>query len=170
MTQLSNSPACLASIGLMGNGFNVTVTLATARSSRLDLYQNRPPRIYVGFLYTLLSVGCGRILAPMRLISAEAIIYESGPIGAWVVNVTTGVTKPTLGSAENPEANMNSVNVSAGAGTLTIMFSDNDFTGTGQVTHTLGGTTAGSVDYEKQTFGTLHGPRLQALCLDTRSG
>lgn len=80
--------------------------------------------------------------------NGDGTVVFVGSIGLWTVNVTTGITKPTLGSAANPEGDLNTVNVSGGAGTLTIRFSDNDYTGTGMVAHSLGGTTTGSVSYQ----------------------
>lgn len=75
----------------------------------------------------------------------------SGPIGAWFINVTTGITKPATGSPAAPFMDLNSVNVSNAASTLTIRFSETDFgplpaTITGMQLD-VGGTTAGAVTY-----------------------
>jgi hypothetical protein len=59
---------------------------------------------------------------------ALGAVNWSGSIGTWVLNVTTGVTKPLFGSAAQPSMDLNSVNISAGAGTLQIMFSEIGFT------------------------------------------
>jgi hypothetical protein len=60
--------------------------------------------------------------------AAIGAVTFNGAIGAWIVNVSTGVTKPLLGSATKPDMDLNSVNVSGGAGgTLTILFSDDGF-------------------------------------------
>lgn len=59
---------------------------------------------------------------------APGVVTFIGSVGtAWIVNVTTGVTKPTLGSANAPELDLNSVEVTGGAGDLSIAFSDNGF-------------------------------------------
>jgi hypothetical protein len=54
----------------------------------------------------------------------------SGAIGAFLVNVSTGITYPVLGSATFPQMDLNSVNVSTGSssGTLTISFTQTGFT------------------------------------------
>ena len=72
-----------------------------------------------------------------------------GSIGSFSINnVTTGLSKPVLGSATLPFLDLNSVDVSGSAGTLTISFSDNFFGLTpGDVTANIGGTTGGTVSY-----------------------
>ncbi len=67
-----------------------------------------------------------------------AITYV-GLAGSWIVNTTTGLTKPVLGAAFNAHMDLNSVNVSGAASTLDIMFTDTDFTGI------LAGNTFGAV-------------------------
>ena len=71
-------------------------------------------------------------------------------IGNWILNVTTGITKPTLGTAASPHLDLNSVNLNiVGAGTLTIKFSE---TGYGPLTSAYqaswGGTAANQIQYE----------------------
>lgn len=52
-----------------------------------------------------------------------------GAVGAWNVNVTTGLTNPVLGSLSRPHMDLSSVNVSGGGGgTLTINFSEVGYT------------------------------------------
>ena len=83
------------------------------------------------------------------------IVYNSsvsGPIGGWLVSITTGLTKPAIGNSSRPEMDVNSVSVSsAGAGTLTITFKDYAFAFTGVTPVTpvlhMGGTTSGTVTY-----------------------
>jgi VPDSG-CTERM motif len=73
-----------------------------------------------------------------------------GPIGSFSTNVSTGLSKPVLGSATLPFLDLSSVNFSSGpaGGTLTIGFSDNFFGPTpGGVTANIGGTTARTVSY-----------------------
>ena len=74
----------------------------------------------------------------------EGVITYSGNVGAFTVNVTTGVSKPAIGPGA---LDLNSINVSGAAGTLLVSISDTDF----QTTDTayqasFGGTTSGSVD------------------------
>jgi hypothetical protein len=72
-----------------------------------------------------------------------------GTIGVWAVNVSTGITKPVQGSATDPFMDLNTVNTSTAAGTMTIKFSDIDFGPTGAglgFIDAIGGTTAGIVN------------------------
>lgn len=79
---------------------------------------------------------------------AGAIIF-SGAVGNFFLNVTTGVSKPTLGSAAWPKMDLNDISVSSkGGGTLTITFSDNDFTGPAALSSAVGGETDGSLRFE----------------------
>jgi len=77
------------------------------------------------------------------------IIVFNGSVGSWMVNVATGISKPVLGP--NPKTDLNSVNVSGGAGTIQVSFSDTGFTwpwDPAQILVDIGGTTDGSVSYE----------------------
>src|SRR5438552_2761722 len=48
-----------------------------------------------------------------------------GSVGAWNLNITTGLTKPALGSDTYPHLNLTSFNTkSSGASTLSIKFSE----------------------------------------------
>jgi len=81
---------------------------------------------------------------------ADGIVYFNGALGGsvWTVNVTTGITKPAIGTANEPKLDLNSVNVSGGgAGTLTILFSDNNFAAPtiGMWNTAIGGTTNGTL-------------------------
>jgi hypothetical protein len=76
------------------------------------------------------------------------VVTFSGSLGSWLVNVATGVSKPLLGP--NPNIDLNSVDVSLGAGTLIIRMTDTDFTvpaGPTGFTSLIGGTTDGTVVY-----------------------
>lgn len=68
--------------------------------------------------------------------SAGAITFV-GSIGVWTLNVSTGVSKPNLPTLH--EMDLNSVNVSSGAGRLIIELTDTDFA------PIAGGTLIGSV-------------------------
>jgi hypothetical protein len=84
------------------------------------------------------------------------VITFSGPIGAnWLVNVTTGISKPIIGSAVNPQIDLNSVNVSSPTGgQLRFGVVDSGFTGpisggvAGPFDFAVGGTTQGSVFFD----------------------
>ena len=74
-----------------------------------------------------------------------------GTVGVFNINVSTGLTKPVLGTADWPNMDLNSVNASAAAGTLVIEFSDTGFTGfdgIGALESLVGGTTQGSTAFE----------------------
>jgi len=56
-----------------------------------------------------------------------AVTYV-GAVGLnWLVNISTGLTKPVLGSGVIPSLDLLSVNVSSGAGTLLLEWSDTGF-------------------------------------------
>lgn len=79
---------------------------------------------------------------------AAGVVTYIGQVGAnWSINVSTGITMPAQGSALNPYMDLNSVNMSNGAGSISIMFSETGFVGTPAITGfstKVGGTTAGS--------------------------
>lgn len=74
--------------------------------------------------------------------------------GTWNINVTTGITKPAIGSPVVMQMDLNSVDAtSAGGGTLNIMFSEIDFGPGGggfgaQIGGTMGGGAGSSVTYD----------------------
>jgi hypothetical protein len=72
-----------------------------------------------------------------------------GPLAGWNINVSTGLSTPVLGSASQPELDLNSVNVSSGAGWIDIELTDTGFTAQNAASFlaTIGGTTSGSVSY-----------------------
>jgi len=82
----------------------------------------------------------------------DGIIVFSGSIGTispWIVNVTTSVTYPILGSQTNPILDLNSVNVtSSGGGSLTVAASAIDYSPLVQgAIFNAGGTTSGTVSF-----------------------
>ena len=80
--------------------------------------------------------------------TAGAVTYV-GSLGVWNLNVTTGLSKPVLGSASQPHLDLSSINVSGGTGTLTIEFTDTDFdiASPSHYVNQIGGTTSGTVEY-----------------------
>jgi len=75
-------------------------------------------------------------------------IVVSGGIGVWTINVSTGITKPVSGSATSPKMDLNTINMSVGAGTLKVKFTDNGFGPVPAGTvfkDSIGGTTVGTV-------------------------
>jgi len=78
-------------------------------------------------------------------------ISHNGPLGDFSVTMTTGLTKPTLGTAEYPVLDILSFELSgAVGGTLEIEFIETDFVVddlVGMLT-SIGGTTTGSVTFD----------------------
>ncbi len=71
------------------------------------------------------------------------VIVYNGVIGIWDINVSTGLTKPIIGSPSDPQMDLNSVDHSTGPGFLKITFVDDGFIATaGTVTAAIGGTQA----------------------------
>jgi hypothetical protein len=79
---------------------------------------------------------------------AGAITF-SGAVGNFILNVTTGVSKPVLGSAAWPSMDLNDISVSSkGGGTLIITFSDSGFDGPASPFSAVGGVTEGTAHFE----------------------
>jgi hypothetical protein len=79
---------------------------------------------------------------------AGGVTYVGG-VGSFVLSVTTGVSKPLI-KAPGTMLDLNSINVSGGAGTLTIGLTDTDFLrgGAGFLNFNIGGTTDGTISAE----------------------
>lgn len=84
----------------------------------------------------------------------DGVVAFFGSYEGWVVNTITGLTKPLLGTASQGHLDLNSVNVSGGAGTLTLFWYDNNFVATDTSTYLnfeVGGTMASgagsAIDY-----------------------
>lgn len=73
------------------------------------------------------------------------VLHYSGTVGVFDVNITTGLSKPVIGPAR---IDLNSINVSGGAGELEILLTDTDFgpTGASGFSLAIGGTTDGTVE------------------------
>jgi hypothetical protein len=90
---------------------------------------------------TVLDGGAGDINA------TAGVITYSGDLGAFIVNVSTGVSKPTITGPQILD--LNSINITGGAGNLQIKLTDTDYTGSpSALTGSFGGTTIGSVDFD----------------------
>lgn len=82
------------------------------------------------------------------VITYNGLLDASSP---WSINVTTGISKPNLGSDLIPFMDLSSVNVSSSrGGTLTVEFSDNNFGPLlpGSFISEIGGSTGGTVGYQ----------------------
>ncbi|WP_405234386.1 PEP-CTERM sorting domain-containing protein [Lentisalinibacter salinarum] len=79
----------------------------------------------------------------------DGVVVFNGALGDFIINVSTGISTPVLGSEDQPILDLNSVDVSSGAGSLTIGLTATGFTGpvgSSNFRFLLGGTTDGSVD------------------------
>jgi hypothetical protein len=84
-------------------------------------------------------------------IDADGIVGFSGAIGSYNLNITTGITKPAIGSATLPEMDILSFNATSTAGgLLTILFSEDNFgpLGAPGFITGVGGMTNGTVTLE----------------------
>ena len=82
---------------------------------------------------------------------SPGVVSYSGPVGInWLTTVSTGGSKPVLGTASAPHLDLNTFEVnSVSGGTLTIELTDTGFTGTGGPAFiSTGGITAGQVIYK----------------------
>lgn len=61
------------------------------------------------------------------LYAGDGALMFSGSVGSFIVNVTTGLSKPIIGHPGMARIDLNSVNVSGAAGVLEIMVTDTDF-------------------------------------------
>lgn len=78
------------------------------------------------------------------------VVTYVGPVGNWMLNVTTGLTKPVIGGGTDPHMDLNSVDAnSSKSATLWLMFSEQGFTASPVAFEaSMGGTTIGSVTYD----------------------
>jgi hypothetical protein len=139
------------------------------KSRRLDLLtgRRRIALLVAGLL--VLAIPLAAAAVSVRLISgattvtcddgdpcdvnpAAGAVTVIGTVGLFTVNVTTAITEPALGSASFAILDLNSVNVSGGPGTLTILASHTGYAGPlpggiypAQLN--VGGTTTGTVSF-----------------------
>lgn len=106
------------------------------------------------------AVGSEIDLSPM-----DGVVLFMGAVPGWDLNITSGFSKPFLGSELAPWLDLNSANFTSHAGgTLDIWLTDTDFGphGAAHVMAAIGGTTFGSVTYRafydesNAAFGTAH--------------
>jgi len=100
-------------------------------------------------------------------IGTPGVVSYVGAVGAnWLINVVTGVTMPDQGTAIQAYLDLNSINqTKAGAGTISILFSEVGFLGLGSFSLNAGGTVAG-VAGSSATFGAFVDPN-NALFVET---
>jgi hypothetical protein len=86
----------------------------------------------------------------------DGLIVFNDDLGNWKINVTTGISKPEIGSVAVPKLDLNSVDVSTTAGgTLRIRLTDTGFAvddplaSQATLVSGIGGTTAGTVEFSQ---------------------
>lgn len=85
------------------------------------------------------------------------VVSFSGGLGAFIVNVSTGISYPVMGSPLEPILHLNSVEVSVGTGSIMIGLSATDFIapfGDGSFALAFGGVTGGTIDVEAYVDST----------------
>jgi hypothetical protein len=103
---------------------------------------------YSDYLGLYLDDGLGNTAL---VLSSTGLASFNGTLGNWIVNVSTAITYPILGSTAWPEIDLNSVNVSSSkGGTLTIAASASGFVPASAKAFNwdIGGTTSGSIQYQ----------------------
>lgn len=101
----------------------------------------------------MLSLMSGSHVVTLTDSDGDGFISFSGVVGSFDINVTTGLTKPTLGSDAFPRMDLNTIDMTMnGTGDLTILFSETDFVSTPfpAFITSIGGVTDGIV--EARTF------------------
>ena len=93
---------------------------------------------------------------PGDLDPTEGSVLYSGKIGSWIVNVTTSITYPALGTAGSPKLDFNSVDVSSGGGSAVLSLGMSALAYTfapGGTTFQIGGNTDGTLAAEAYSGG-----------------
>jgi hypothetical protein len=132
MTKLTKSTVMASLAGLMAIGVQVSLPSQASATPTIRLTQ--------GLNIVTIADGSGLDLSAV----AGTVVFV-GTVGSFTVNVNTGITKPTQGSAQYPYMDLGGTNV--GTGTLRIEFSETGFTGN----------TAGLLGVQANFGGTLNG-------------
>lgn len=99
-----------------------------------------------GHATLMLEISDGTTTQALSDLGNTGIITFDSAIGAFSTNVTTAISKPIIGSAQQPDLDLNSVDVTnraSNGGTLTIQVTDTDFLGGSGIAtflNTIGGT------------------------------
>ena len=104
--------------------------------------------VNAAFVLTIddLSNGVG-VDVTVNDVDTDGVISYSGAIGVFTVNITTGISKPAITGLQLLD--LNSIDVSGGAGDLIFKLTDTDYVGSPPaLTGLFGGTTIGSVDFD----------------------
>lgn len=88
---------------------------------------------------------------PADLSDQPGVVSFMGVLGSWTFNMTSGITKPALGSSTAPVMELHDISLSSSTtgGTLTIWFSEVGFGPTAPVAETvIGGVAEGKIKFE----------------------
>lgn len=103
----------------------------------------------------MLSLESGGMTEAVEDSDGDGLLSFNGSLATstWFVNVTTGISKPILGTEKVAKLDLNSIDVSGSAGTLQISLVDTDYnalstSGFDYGLFNVGGTTDGSVAFE----------------------
>ena len=103
--------------------------------------------VNAAFVLTIDDLSTGGIDVTVLDGDADGVITYSGAVGVFTVNVTTGISKPTITGPQLLD--LNSIDVSGSAGDLTISLTDTGYSGSpAGLTGLFGGTTIGTVDVD----------------------
>jgi hypothetical protein len=85
-------------------------------------------------------------------LAQDGAVLFAGSLAGWAVNVTSGFSKPALGTSSAPSLDLASVNLSSNqsSGWIDILLTDTDFTlsSAAPVLAAIGGTTNGTISYK----------------------
>jgi hypothetical protein len=82
------------------------------------------------------------------------VVTFIGSVGVFNINITTGYTKPAVGSVSMPYMDIASSNTSKASGILTISFDDTGFNYNGGLVMNVGGTFQNTASFETRINGT----------------
>lgn len=117
----------------------ITTTLALAASSLLAAQQANALAIKV-------TDGVNTVITTDA--DNDGLVSYAGSIGTWILSSVVGLANPFIGDEYTDTMHLDSVDVSNGAGTLTIMLTDTDMTKTkAPFVTSLGGVTSGNISF-----------------------
>lgn len=136
--------------------FKVSVFLTVVALMAMSAYATPTLKITSGAASCTLADGAGSsscvggATGSADNVGAAGAVSGVFTVGNFTINVSTGITKPTSGTAAFPFMDLNTVNTSSAAGTLVLEFSETGFTGTGNTFLRFSGTAAagGNVTYQ----------------------
>jgi len=130
---------CVAAFSAMPVQAAFVLTLDDPTSSGIDV-------VLADYLLPGSLTDSGLQVSHLDNAGGMGVISFSGAVGAFNVNVTTGVSDPIIGPSR---LDLNSIDVSGSAGTLNVSLTDTNFASTAPGFSTShGGTTDGTVNFD----------------------